>query len=74
MTGENFVDLGGDNTICVFNKTTYTNATVMSDTQIICDSPSMIDSQGYSRLQNGYAFYDVEVSIDGGRELSESDV
>lgn len=25
-------------------------------------------------LNNGYAFYDVEVSIDGGRETSESDV
>jgi hypothetical protein len=25
-------------------------------------------------LKNGYAFYDVEVSIDGGRETSESDV
>jgi hypothetical protein len=44
VTGENFVDLGGDNTVCVFNKTIFTNATVMSETQIICDTPSMIDN------------------------------
>jgi hypothetical protein len=43
VTGKNFVDLGGDNTVCVWNKTTFTNATVMSETQIICDSPSMIN-------------------------------
>lgn len=30
VQGSNFVDLGGDQTVCVFNKSVFTNATVMS--------------------------------------------
>jgi hypothetical protein len=32
VEGVNFLDLGRDSALCVFNKTLYTNATVMSET------------------------------------------
>ena len=72
--GRNFVDLGQDQAVCVFNKTIYTNATVYSEELIFCDSPSMINRQGYSEVpENGISFYNLEVSIDGGLESSVSD-
>lgn len=43
VTGKNFVDLGHDQALCVFNNSVYTNATVVSDTEIICDSPSLLN-------------------------------
>lgn len=36
--------------MCVFNKTTFTNATVMDDTLLYCDSPPYLNAQGYSRI------------------------
>lgn len=66
VTGENFVDLGHDSALCVFNQTTYTNATVMSSTEIICDSPSILDSRGYPKVSGKAANYILDVSIDGG--------
>lgn len=72
VTGEHFVDLGNDLAQCVFNGTVRTNATVVSDTLIICDSPSLLDKQGYSRLPEGaVAMYEVAVTLDGGKELSD---
>jgi hypothetical protein len=74
VTGENFVDLGRDSALCVFNKTVFTNATVMSTSEIICDTPSILNRQGYSELAaRGGAAYTVDVSIDGGLQISDSD-
>jgi len=73
VTGENFVDLGHNSAICVFNKNIYTNATVISERQIICDSPSILNKQGYSELPEGKTVsYVVDVSIDGGLQTSQS--
>jgi len=43
VEGNNFVDLGHNSALCVFNKTHYTNATVLSPTQIVCDTPSILN-------------------------------
>lgn len=73
VTGANFVDLGHNSAICVFNKTIYTNATVISETHIICDSPSILNKQGYSTTPEGQVVsYTVDVSIDGGLQTSQS--
>lgn len=49
--GEDFADLGRNKALCVFNHTIYTNATVMSSELIYCDSPSLLNEQGYSLSQ-----------------------
>ena len=73
VSGENFVDLGHDSAVCVFNKTIKTNATVVSEQEILCDSPSLLNKQGYSDVPDGKtAFYKVDVSIDGGLQTSDS--
>lgn len=75
IQGENFVDLGHNSALCVFNKTHYTNATVISNTQIICDTPSIFNKQGYAEiLDGGAAFYTVDVSIDSGLQHSNSGI
>lgn len=59
--------------MCVFNNTIYTNATVFSDTQLFCDSPVFEDDQGIPLLNKKGPdgnFYNVKVTIDGGREVS----
>lgn len=53
VTGTNFRDLGSDLALCVFNKTIFTNATVISDTEIICDSPSILNKHGYVDISEG---------------------
>jgi hypothetical protein len=73
VQGRNFLDLGEDSAQCVFNKTRHTNATVVSDTVIICDSPSILNKQGYSELPEGATpMYWVDVTLDGGLQTSES--
>lgn len=72
VKGDNFVDLGHNSALCVFNKTHYTNATVLSSTQIVCDTPSLLNKQGYSEFLESEAFYTVDVSIDGGLQSSKS--
>lgn len=62
--------MGHNKALCVFNKTIFTNATIMSSDVMKCDSPSLINNQGYSMLTNDGVFYYVEVSIDGGREIN----
>jgi hypothetical protein len=62
--------MGRDKVVCVYNKTTFTNATIMDENTIKCDSPSMLNDQGYSKLSNKLVWYNVEISIDGGRELA----
>jgi len=74
ISGKNFVDLGRNTALCVFNNTIFTNATVFSDTQLFCDSPAFEDEQGITLLnKNGPDgnIYNVRVTIDGGRELSK---
>ena len=71
VTGANFVDLGSNSALCVFNKRIYTNATVISETEIICDSPSILNKQGYSEQADGAVVsFVVDVSIDGGLQTS----
>jgi hypothetical protein len=43
VTGKNFVDLGRNTALCIFNETIYTNATVFSENQLYCDSPPFED-------------------------------
>jgi len=73
VTGKNFVDLGRNTALCIFNETIYTNATVFSENQLYCDSPPFENDQGIPLLNkngpNGN-FYNVKVTIDGGRERS----
>jgi len=43
----------------------------MSDSTLICNSPSLLNKQGYSEVPDGVApIYIVEVSLDGGLEMS----
>jgi hypothetical protein len=72
VTGENFLDLGANKAMCVFNKTIFTNATIFSENTLYCDSPPFLNAQGYSlHGSNGLAgdFYEVELTMDGGVEL-----
>ena len=72
VSGKNFLDLGADSAICVFNDSISTNATVMSDNTIYCDAPSILNKQGYLAIGEGRAaMYNVFVSLDGGLQKSE---
>lgn len=74
VTGKNFVDLGRNTALCIFNNTIFTNATVFSDNQLFCDSPVFEDNEGVPLLgRNGPNgnFYNVKVTIDGGHERSK---
>jgi hypothetical protein len=71
VRGNNFVDLGNDKALCVFNKTIHTNATVIDQNLIICDTPSILNSQGYASVPPSARFYLVDVTIDGGNILSK---
>ena len=48
--GSGFTDLGRNKALCVFNRTVFTNATIMDDTMMYCDSPPLLNVQGYSLL------------------------
>lgn len=50
--GKNFLDMGHNKALCVFNKTIFTNATIMDGETMKCDSPSLLNSQGYSMMTN----------------------
>ena len=67
--GKNFIDMGTNKAFCVFNKTTFTNATVFSDDIIKCDSPSFIDKFGHTLLKTGNEFYMLEITVDGGLNI-----
>jgi hypothetical protein len=57
--------------LCVFNDTKYTNATVISDTEIVCDTPGIMNKQGYAELAEGDgSYHDVKVTLDGGLRTS----
>jgi hypothetical protein len=44
VTGKNFVDLGHNKAVCVFNKTIHTNATIINQELVICDTPSILNN------------------------------
>lgn len=61
VTGKNFVDLGRDEALCTFRNgkdskalqstgksIIMTNATIINQTLIICDTPSLLNKQGYA--------------------------
>lgn len=62
--------MGHNKVMCVFNKTIFTNATIMDERTLKCDSPSLLNSQGYSMMTNKMLYYFIEVTIDGGREIA----
>lgn len=68
--GRNFIDMGHNKAMCVFNKSIYTNATIMDEHTMKCDSPSLLNSQGFSMMTNVMVWYYLEVTIDGGREIA----
>jgi hypothetical protein len=61
--------MGHDKTLCIFNKTIFTNATIVDDETIACDSPSLYNEQGYSMMKDKPLWYDLEITINGGREV-----
>ena len=84
VTGLNFVDLGRDEAMCAFrngkdskalshtgHSVIMTNATIISQTLIICDTPSLLNKQGYAVDAEG-AWVEVTVSLDGGNHMSNS--
>lgn len=42
----------------------------MDEETIKCDSPSILNEQGYSKITNTMWWYNVEITVDGGRELA----
>jgi hypothetical protein len=70
VRGRNFLDMGHNKALCVFNKTIFTNATIMDGSTIMCDSPSLLNSQGFSMMTSKMLWYNVEITIDGGREIT----
>lgn len=45
----------------------------MSDTEIICDSPSLLNKQGYLEIPEGAsALYQLKISLEAGKRMSES--
>mmetsp|Transcript_47134 Transcript_47134/g.62408 ORF Transcript_47134/g.62408 Transcript_47134/m.62408 type:complete len:96 (-) Transcript_47134:1398-1685(-) len=57
--------------MCVFNRTVFTNATIMSDELMFCDSPALLNVQGYSLLNgDDTSFYHLQVTIDGGHMIA----
>lgn len=71
--------------MCVFNQTIFTNATIMEDDLIMCDSPPFLNNMGYSYLKSFNEHdhsassqgsrgnnYMVGITIDGGKEIIEN--
>ena len=85
VKGEHFLDLGRDQLMCAFkqedNSNFYldggkqpvilTNASLINGTFLICDSPSLLNKQGYA-IDAENAWFDVYVTLDGGSELSNT--
>lgn len=64
VTGKNFLQ---DYNIaqCIFNGTRYMNATVMSNSTLVCDSPPVIDEFGFN--SENVEFYYITVLFAGGQ-------
>jgi hypothetical protein len=63
LFGTNFPDKDSEYVKCVFDRTIFMNATVMSDTEIKCDSPSVLNYAG--KNENGIKSYTVELTLNG---------
>lgn len=69
--GSGFTDLGRNKAMCVFNRTVFTNATIMDDSLMYCDSPPLLNVQGYSLLNGDDTnYYMLQVTIDGGHMIA----
>lgn len=62
--------MGHNMALCVFNKTIFTNATIMDGFTVKCDSPSLLNGLGYSLMAEDMLFYMLEITIDGGRVIA----
>lgn len=62
ITGENFLQ-DYNIAVCLFNGTRAMNATVMSNSTLVCDSPPVIDEYGYN--SENVEFYYVSVQFSG---------
>lgn len=58
MRGSSFNEFGFGAAKCVFNLTTYTNATVLDQNEMVCDTPPL-------ESLNGDMWYNVSVTLDG---------
>ena len=63
VKGSNFADTGSDFVKCIFNGVISMNATVMSDTEMKCDSPSVLNYAGVN--ENKVEFYNLEITLNG---------
>jgi hypothetical protein len=85
VRGENFMDLGRDQIMCAFKQEDssdimpdggthdyyLTNASIINNTFLYCDTPSLLNKQGYA-MDMDNSWFDVFVSLDGGTEISET--
>lgn len=62
--------MGHNKALCVFNKTIFTNATIMDGFTMKCDSPSLLNGLGYSLMAEEMLYYFLEITIDGGRVVA----
>jgi hypothetical protein len=87
VVGENFIDLGRDMINCAFKQedssnfistdggrqpVVLTNASIINSTFVFCDTPSLMNKQGYVVDGGEGAWFDVYISLDGGSEISDS--
>jgi hypothetical protein len=71
VIGANFIDLGRNKALCVFNHTIFTNATVMNENLMYCDSPAILDEMGYTVLHgDDLRYHNLQVTIDGGNMIA----
>jgi len=61
--GENFAYTGSDFVKCIFDEKYSMNATVISQGEIKCDSPSVLNYAGVN--ENKVQFYDLEITLNG---------
>jgi hypothetical protein len=85
VVGENFIDLGRDQFQCAFKQedssnfyldgghqpVILTNASIINSTFAICDSPSLLNKQGYA-IDADNSWFDVYITLDAGSQLSDS--
>ena len=61
--GKNFVNMGFGMTMCVFNNTIFTNATIMEHNIIKCDSPP---AENWTRFtEEKIVYYYVKITLNG---------
>ena len=60
LRGESFTEAGFGTAKCVFNDTFFTNATVVDNTTLYCDTPELVMEDEADEM-----FYKVMISLDG---------